>query len=228
MPVSAGPLTLYYPKWVPGLHEPAGPVGNVAGLKFTANGKPIPWRRDLRDIYAFRVELPAGARQLVIDFDYLEPSSGGGPAAGSATDKLLVLNWNQVLLYPAGLSSARVMVTPRIQLPEGWKSATALDVAEQAGSTVAYKPVTLERLVDSTLIAGEYFRAVDVTPPGEPIHHEVDMVADSAGALAMSPEVQQGLTRVVAETGKLFGALSPVSVSAGAQRSHAALRHRAP
>ncbi len=206
IPVTAGPVTLYYPKWVPGLHEPAGPVGNVAGLKFTANGKVLRWKRDQLDMFAFHLDVPAGVRQLEIDFDYLEPSGGGGPAAGAATDKLLVLNWNQVLLYPAGFPSARVMVTPKILLPAGWKFATALDTAEQSGTQVSFRPATLERLVDSTLIAGEYFRAVDVTPAGEPIHHEVDMVADSPGALAMSPEVQAGLTRVVAETGRLFGA----------------------
>ena len=29
MPAKPGPLTLYYPKWIPGMHEPAGPVGSV-------------------------------------------------------------------------------------------------------------------------------------------------------------------------------------------------------
>src|SRR5712692_7867706 len=41
MPVTPGPLTLYYPKWIPGMHEPGGPIANVTGLKFTANGATI-------------------------------------------------------------------------------------------------------------------------------------------------------------------------------------------
>jgi predicted metalloprotease with PDZ domain len=79
-------------------------------------------------------------------------------------------------------------------------------VAEQAGNSVTFKPMSLELLVDSPVIAGEYYRSIDLTPAGEPVHHQIDMVADSAGALNMSPEIQKGLTNVVAESGKLFGA----------------------
>ncbi len=41
MPVQPGPLVLYYPEWIPGEHMPDGPIINMAGLKFTAGGKPI-------------------------------------------------------------------------------------------------------------------------------------------------------------------------------------------
>src|SRR5271170_2526903 len=60
MPVKPGPLTLYYPKWIPGEHGPDGPIGNLTGLKFTANGKTIPWQRDLLDNFTFHIEVPAG------------------------------------------------------------------------------------------------------------------------------------------------------------------------
>ncbi len=206
MPVASGPLTLYYPKWVPGLHEPAGPIANVTGLTFTANGKTIPWRRDLRDVFTFHLDVPQGVTQLEVAFDYLEPSGFGGPAAGSATDKLLVLNWNQVVLYPAGTPAAQIFFKPTLLLPSGWKFGTALPTANFSGAEISFQPAALDRFVDSTLIAGEYYRAIDLTPPGEPIHHEIDLVADSEAALAMSPEVQRGLTNVVAEAGKLFGA----------------------
>jgi predicted metalloprotease with PDZ domain len=207
IPVSPGPLTLYYPKWVPGLHEPAGPVANVTGLMFTANGKVIPWRRDLRNVFTFHLDIPSGIAQLEASFDYLEPSGPGGPAAGSATDKLLVLNWNQVVLYPAGAPAAKIFFAPKILLPDGWKFATALPgpSANSSGSEISFAPAALDLLVDSTFIAGEYFRAIDLTPSGEPIHHEIDLVADSEAALAMSPEVQRGLTNLVVEAGKLFG-----------------------
>ena len=205
LPVTPGTLTLYYPKWVPGLHEPAGPIGNVAGLKFSGNGKAIPWQRDLADVFTFRVVVPAGVTRLDISFDYLEPSSFGGPAAGSATDKLLDLTWNQVLLYPAGAASARIVYRPAIVLPPGWKFGTALPVENQSGNRVAFRPVALNRLVDSPLIAGEYYRVYDVTPPGELIHHEIDLVADSRAALAISPAVQRGLTNLVAQEVRLFG-----------------------
>ena len=51
IPVKPGPLTLYYPKWIPGEHGPDGPITNVTGLKFTAQGKTIPWQRDLSDVW---------------------------------------------------------------------------------------------------------------------------------------------------------------------------------
>ena len=205
IPATPGPLTLYYPKWIPGEHEPSGPVGNVTGLKFTAGGKTIPWRRDLLDVFTFHVDVPEGADSLEAAFEYLEPSGGGFSAGASATDKLIVLSWNQDLLYPAGFHAEQITFRPTLRLPEGWKYGTPLPVESASGNEVAFKPVALDRLVDSPVIAGEFYRAVDVTPPGEPIHHEIDMVADSAGALEMSPELQKKFTNLVAETGKLFG-----------------------
>jgi len=51
IPVAAGPLTLYYPEWIPGEHMPDGPIIEVAGMKFSAGGKTIPWRRDLVEMF---------------------------------------------------------------------------------------------------------------------------------------------------------------------------------
>ncbi|MGC2887692.1 MAG: hypothetical protein WB627_01405, partial [Candidatus Acidiferrum sp.] len=180
IPVKPGPLTLYYPKWIPGEHGPDGPIGNVAGLKFTANGTTIPWQRDLSDVFTFHLEVPAGATELHAAFDYLEPSGGGfATSAMSATDKLIVIEWNQNVLYPAGRPAGEIMFHPKLVLPEGWKFGTPQHVESQAGNEVSFAPLSLERLVDSPVIAGQYYRAIDLTPPGEPIHHEIDMVADS-------------------------------------------------
>jgi len=204
MPVKPGPLTLYYPKWIPGQHNPSGPVGSVAGLKFMADGKVIPWRRDLLDIFTFHLQVPEGAQSLEASFDYIE--AGGGGFGGSATDKLVIVSWNQNVLYPAGVPAAKITYHPTLRLPEGWKFGTALPQEGTTGNEITFVPVALERLVDSPVIAGEYYRAVDVTPPDEPIHHQIDMVADSEAALAMSPEVQKDFTNLVAETDKVFGA----------------------
>jgi predicted metalloprotease with PDZ domain len=200
LPVKPGPLTLYYPKWIPGEHGPDGPVSSLTGLKFEGGGKTIPWQRDLLDVFTFHVDVPAGVTELHAAYDYIEP------AGGSATDKLLVLEWNEVALYSAGSTSDKLMYETKLILPEGWKFGTALPVEGQSGHEVRFKAISLELLVDSPVIAGEYYRAIDLTPPGEPIHHEIDMVADSEAALNMSPEVQKGMTNLVAESGKLFGA----------------------
>ena len=199
MPVKSGPLTLYYPKWIPGEHQPAGPVTNVAGLKFSANGKTIPWRRDLLDAFTFHLDVPPGAENLEVEFDYVESS------VDSVSDKLVIVAWNPDVLYPAGIPAEKITFNPTLRLPSGWKFGTPLPVQTAAGDEVTFKPVSLISLVDSPVIAGEYFRAVDVTPPDEPIHHEIDLVADSAAALEMTPEMQKGFTNMVAESGKLFG-----------------------
>lgn len=200
IPVKPGPLTLYYPKWIPGAHEPEGPITDLAGLKFEAGGKTIPWQRDLLDVFTFHVDVPAGATQLEASYDTIETEGG------SATDKLLVLEWNEALLYPAGAPSAQLTYQASLVLPDGWKFGTSLPIDNQSGNRVSFKPISLDLLVDSPVIAGQYFRAIDLTPPGEPIHHEIDMAADSEAALNMSPEIQKGMTRLVAESGKLFGA----------------------
>jgi len=206
IPVKPGPLTLYYPKWIPGEHGPDGPINNVTGLKFTANGTTIPWQRDLGDVFTFHLEVPPGASQLEAAFDYLEPSGGGfATSAMSATDKLIVIEWNQNVLYPAGRPATEIVFHPKLLLPDGWKFGTPQHVESQSGNEVTFVPLSLERLVDSPIIAGQYYRAIDLTPPGEPVHHEIDMVADSEAALQMSPAVQKEMTNLVAEAGKLFG-----------------------
>lgn len=202
MPAAPGPMTLYYSKWIQGTHAPIGPIANLTGLKISANGKTLPWMRDTLDVFTFHVDVPAGAKEVEVSFDYL---IGGGPVA-TATAKFLDLNWYPVVLYPSGASSAQIMLKPTLQLPTGWKFGTALPVENQSASEIVFQPTSLERLLDSPLIAGEYYRVYDLTPPGEAVHHEIDIVSDSVAALAMSPEVQKGLTNLVAETGKLFGA----------------------
>jgi predicted metalloprotease with PDZ domain len=199
LPVHTGPLTLYYPKWIPGEHGPDGPVSDLSGLKFEADGKTVPWKRDLLDVFTFHLDVPDGATSLHASFDYIETPGF------SATGKLLVLEWNEVALYPAGTTSDKLIFDARLKLPDGWKFGSSLPVAGQDGDEVTFKPISLELLVDSPVITGEYFRVIDLTPPGEPIHHEIDLAADSEAALNMPPEIQKGLTNVVAESGKLFG-----------------------
>jgi predicted metalloprotease with PDZ domain len=200
LPVKPGPLTLYYPKWIPGEHGPDGPIANLTGLKFEADGKTIPWQRDLLDVLTFHVDVPAGVAHLDAKYDYIEP--GGG----SATDKLLILSWNEAALYPAGTPAEQLIYEAKLIMPDGWKFGSALPVANASGNQVSFKPISLDLLVDSPVITGEFYRAIDITPPGEPIHHEIDMVADSDAALVMSPEIQKAMTNLVAESGKLFGA----------------------
>jgi predicted metalloprotease with PDZ domain len=200
VPVKPGPLVLYYPKWIPGEHGPDGPIANLTGLKFEADGKTIPWQRDLLDVFTFHLEIPRGVSHLNASYDYIEPDGV------SATDKLLALEWNEVVLYPADIPAEKLTYDAKLLLPDAWKIGTALPVENESGNRVSFKPISLDLLVDSPVITGEFYRSIDLTPPGEPIHHEIDIVADSENALNMSPENQKEMTNLVAESGKLFGA----------------------
>src|SRR5262249_37776378 len=102
IPAKPGPLTLYYPKWIPGEHAPTGPIGALPGLTLAAGGKTISWQRDSADMYAFHCDVPAGASAVVVELELLSPTSAEGFSSGSSTtEKLLDLSWNQLLLYPA-------------------------------------------------------------------------------------------------------------------------------
>ena len=71
IPVQAGELTLLYPKWLPGDHSPSGPIAMLAGLKITANGQPLRWKRDKYDVYAFKADVPQGVSDIGVDFQFL-------------------------------------------------------------------------------------------------------------------------------------------------------------
>jgi predicted metalloprotease with PDZ domain len=213
IPVAAGvsELTLVYPKWIPGEHGPTGPVTDLAGLKFAAGGRTLNWRRDLVDMWAVHVELPPGTREVEAKLDYLSPANPSGFSSGaSATAQMTLISWNQVLLYPQGTDATKVMFQASLKLPRGWQYGTALkginSVDGMGPLFVRFDPVDLETLVDSPVITGLNYRAIDITPPGEPLHHEIDIAADSQAALEMSPELQQHYKQLVAETGALFGA----------------------
>src|ERR1700710_570317 len=75
IPASAGTLTLYYPKWIPGEHAPDGPIDDLAGLKFTGNGQILKWRRDLTDNFTINVEVPAGVNEVNASLDYISPAT---------------------------------------------------------------------------------------------------------------------------------------------------------
>ena len=82
IPVSPGPMTLYYPEWIPGEHMPDGPIIEVAGLKFSGAGKTIPWRRDLVEMFSIHLTIPAGVTSLIVDFDFLLSAPATGYSAG--------------------------------------------------------------------------------------------------------------------------------------------------
>ena len=220
IPARPGPLTLVYPKWMPGEHGPTGPVVDLVGLRFTAEGKTLPWRRDATDMHLFHLEVPRGASAVEAEIDFATPTSTEGfTSGGSATANLLVLSWHQVLLYPAGPKADDVQVQADLRLPLGWKHGTSLETdasgpsdtdpggAQVPGTAaIRFKPVDLTTLVDSPVLAGAYLRTVPLSPPGDPRPAFLHMAADAEAALQPKPEVIEYYRRLVAEAAALFGA----------------------
>jgi predicted metalloprotease with PDZ domain len=205
IPASTGDLTLYYPKWIPGEHAPDGPVTDLAGLKFSAGGRPLKWRRDLLDGFTIHVEVPADTSEIQAELDFLSPATfeGGFSAGSSATDKMTVISWNQVLLYPKGWKSDDINYSARLKLPAGWKFGTPLPVSGQSGNEIKFATVSLTTLVDSPVIAGEFLKVV---PLAEDPTTEMDIAADSAAALDAPQEIWDHYKNLVEQTNKLFGA----------------------
>src|SRR5436853_2696936 len=205
IPASPGTLTLYDPKWIPAEHGPTGPIQDLAGLKFTANGQTCKWRRDLLDGWTLHVEVPAGATSVDASLDFISPAGSEGIYTGgaSATDKMTVISWNTMLIYPAGWTSDELTYEASLRLPQGWKFGTPLPIASQSGSDIKFKPASLTTLVDSPVIAGEYLRVV---PLAENPHQEMDIAADSAAALDAPQEVLDHYKSLTEQAKRLFGA----------------------
>jgi predicted metalloprotease with PDZ domain len=205
IPAAPGPLTLFYPKWIPGEHGPTGPIVSLAGVRMTAAGQPLPWTRDPLEMYAFQVLVPGAARGVAVDLDYLAPASGDFTAGASATAELAVLSWNTLLLYPQGTAADELTYAARLKLPHGWKYATSLPASASAGDSVEFQPVSLTMLVDAPVLMGAHLRSVPLSA-GRPVPHSIEVAADSEAALEMKPEDVAGYDRMVAQAGALFGA----------------------
>ncbi|HUR82400.1 MAG TPA: M61 family peptidase, partial [Thermoanaerobaculia bacterium] len=82
MPAAAGPMKLAFAKWLPGEHGPTGPIVDLVNVRVTANGQPVAWARDPRDMYLFNVNGPSGATELVVEASYLAPIASGQFTAG--------------------------------------------------------------------------------------------------------------------------------------------------
>jgi predicted metalloprotease with PDZ domain len=200
-------MTLAYPKWIPGEHGPTGPIDGVTGLKISANGQRVAWRRDLEDMYVLHLVVPADATRLDIEFQFLSATGGGNFGAGvSTTPHLTVLEWNQVLFYPADYATARIEIAPSIKVPAGWQFATALLASGNSGAEgTQFKTVSVDELVDSPLMTGRYFRRIDLAPSASPSVH-LNLAGDRPENLEMSEAQIAHHRALVKQAVALYGA----------------------
>jgi predicted metalloprotease with PDZ domain len=198
-----GDTVLLYPKWLPGTHAPEGPIDRFAGLKITSQGGTVTWTRDPVDVYAFHLHAGPATRSVDIDFEYLSPTSAEVGSAEISRD-ILILEWNAVVLYPAGYFVRDIPAQATLKLPAGWTLGSALEPQSVDGATTRFKPVSLETLVDSPVYAGKFSARLDLDPDGAvPVH--MDLFADRAESLVVKPEELQDYRNLVKQAYSLFG-----------------------
>ena len=205
MPVKPGPVTLLYPKWIPGEHGPTGPVVDMVGLNVTANGRRVPWMRDPVNMFAYHVTVPEGAATLDIAFDQIAPPESGGFSSGaSTTSELAVLSWNQFVLYPQGVPADQLSYQAGLRVPAGWRYGTALPIASEHGNEIEFQPAPLNTLVDSPVSTGKHYKTIELGREGSIVHY-LHLAADSERALEITPDEIEHYKNLVTETGALFG-----------------------
>ncbi|MEN5169168.1 peptidase M61 [Brevundimonas pondensis] len=200
----AGPMVLLYPQWLPGNHSPAGPVANVGGLTFTANGQRLEWVRNTVQPWAYQIEVPAGVSQIEIAFQWLTPIEGNQGRV-VVTPEMLNIQWEKALLYPAGYYSRQITFKPTLKLPAGWNYGAGLDTISFENGLATFAPITLDHLADSPVFAGQHYRQIDLDPGGRsPVR--LNVVADTARMLEASDEHIQLHRNLVQQADRLFGA----------------------
>jgi predicted metalloprotease with PDZ domain len=202
LPVSAGPLALITPKWIPGTHQPFGPVSSITGVAFTANGKPLSWRRDDVDLYEFHVTIPEGVATLHAHLDCIVTTN--------VSQKLALLDWETVMLYPANTPVRDIPIQPSLIVPAGWSIGTALSPIgggayplPAPGGTTHFAVTNVEQLEDSPILTGQYFQEFAVAPEISPKHY-VDVASDAPEATKLSPAVLAGIANLIREADGLY------------------------
>lgn len=230
IPFGGGPITLLYPRWLPGNHAPTGPIEALAGLVIhsrDARGerRRLSWRRHPLDTHAFEVDAPADTTALEIA---LQCATALTAEQGRRviTPEIIGLQWEKALLYPAGHYVNRIRVRPVLRLRPGWTYASALREVERVSvapagpaadaaqhslastlthERVQFADVTLERLVDSPLLAGRHVRRFELDATARaPVY--LTAFADRPALLEAQPEQIAAHRRLVREAVTLFGA----------------------
>ncbi|HXF79458.1 MAG TPA: peptidase M61 [Usitatibacter sp.] len=204
IPSPPGRLRLVYPQWIPGHHGPTASAASIAGIVFRANGRELDWRRDPADVFAFEVDVPQGAAAIEASFDFLSPLPG---AQGRVvmTEDLVSIDWEDLVLYPAGVRTDGIRVRPSAKIAAQWQAASSLGPGTRSGDTISHEPVSLTRLVDSPLWAGRYLKRYEMPGlPGPAV--AMDVFGDLPGRVEARPAEVGAIRDMVGQAYKALGA----------------------
>ncbi len=202
LPVQAGDATFLTPQWIPGTHRPLGPADAITGVVFSANGKPLPWRRDDVNLYEFHVTVPAGVTTVHAHLDSIVTTR--------VSQKMAAMEWECLLLYPAGIPVKDIPIQPSLKVPDGWGIGTALTPTSTGqypvpapGSTTEFAVTTVEQLQDSPVLTGQYFHEYPLAPEISPKHY-LDVAADYPEDVKLRPAFLAEVSNLVREATALY------------------------
>ena len=158
------------------------------------------------DVHAFNVEAPAGAKALEVRYQYL---GGLGPVTGPVliTPMMLDLQWQSLILYPAGHFTRDILYRPSVTLHTGWTYLTSLDggapAPHSSGNTFTFPPIALNSLIDQPIMAGQHLKQIILSE--DPVPVRLDVAAQSPDDLAALPEAAKRLAALTPVAYKLFG-----------------------
>lgn len=144
--------------------------------------------------------MPLGVSTLEVSFEYLSPTSASQERV-TVTPALLSLQWNTVVLHPAGHYARQIHIKPAITLPDDWEFASALEIEGRSAAMTTFRAVTLDTLIDSPLMAGRHYRQISLANDVR-----LNIVADSPELLNASEEQIAPHRKLISQADMLFGA----------------------
>ena len=172
----------------------------------TANGKKLAWHRQPKDMFAFDVDVPAGATAIDVSATYLGATFGSYSSSRLATPNMLVITWDQNLLYPSTGTIQDTIFTPTIILPAAdWNFGTALTGAKRTGNSVTFDDVSLEHLIDSPLDAGTNSKRWELWNDGTAAAY-LNVFGDTPEEVDASPATVGHYKKLVREMLAMYGA----------------------
>lgn len=201
-------LSVLFPKWIPGIHGPRGPIQNIGGFEvFDSRGEEIPWERDWSEVYRFILYPARRSTDIEIRLTYIasQPSTNSIGIDSYGTPDLGIINWNTVIIYPEGIPVKDIETDVRLILPHGWRHGSALPVKSIRGDTVHFETVSLETLVDMPLVCGINFRTIEFAKTDMATYY-LHVVADDQGDLPHHDDsTLLPMKRLADEAEALFG-----------------------
>lgn len=194
-----GHMVLLMPAWLPGKHAARGEIEKLTGLKISAGGKMVPWKRDTVDVWAFHIDVPRGTKQLDLEFQFTGATESDQGRVSIAS-QMLNLQFEQVSLYPAGWFTRRIPIQATVTYPEGWTAVSGLPAKKQ-GASYVYDKTDYETLIDSPVFAGRNYREYKLSD-----RVDLNVFADDAKELEAKPEQIEAHKKLVEQSIKLFGA----------------------